>query len=495
MTMRRHKDDGASMVMVLLVVVFISLVSTAFLTKSGTEFRAAAALQTKVRLQYGADAGLEKGISVLSAELATRYRTHCLTPFDGAQTISTFSWGSSAYPVTVTCQDLQGYAADDNSGRLYGAAIVTTGGDGSLQTQSAGSTSLDVAGTIFASGRESSGMGGDLKKPVSLTKGDYVQSGCIGSPNVTAVTVTPPFSQFCNSLTAADVAPGLASLPTIPTSAVPPQTQVIAGVNCQMFFPGKYVTAPALLSGAGTANYFASGNYYFDPPSPTSLTIAVASNVTVVAGAPTPGDVDDNDNGTPTPAAVRGCATDSIAAAVAGTQASAITGTGAAFFMGGKSYIDVANGILSMYSRPFTPGVDVPLNIYALRASDVSLGWDRWNGGTTDVVTGSSATSNMLFNGQINAYDAPVDLFASNPTITGARAGIVAKKLKLQASAAGTNLDVTGYGTSATFGSRIMRLTVHAAGRPGDAGSSDGVAVVIFPNDLSAPAVKSWRFS
>ncbi len=474
--MRRHRDDGASMVMVLLVVVLIALVSTAFLTKSGTELKASAALQTKVRLQYGADAGLEKGIAALSAELAATTRTHCLTPFDGPQTLSTFTWGTSKYPVTVTCEDLQGYAADDTSGQLFGAAIITTGGAGSLQSQSAGSNPLDVGGTIYVSGAETSGGGGDLKKPITLTKGDYVALGCAGSPNVTAVSIVAPYSQRCTAIPAAQVANTVALPSTVPTAAAAPVT---VG-NCKVFFPGKYTTAPPLLSGMNMSNYFASGEYYFDG----SFTISVVNNVEVVAGASSTGDVEVS--------GTTACSSDATAKLLAGAVPALITGTGAAFYMGGDSHIDVAQGTLVMHSRPVTAGVDVPLSVYAVRASDT--GWDRWTG-SSDIITTSTANGTMLFNGQINAYDAPVFVFASNPSFAAARAGIVAKTLKLKASASGTNLDVSGYGTSPTVGSRIVRLTVHAGGLSSDAGSSDGVAVVVFPNDLSAPTVKSWRFS
>lgn len=484
--MKKHRDDGASMVMVLLVVVLIALVSTAFLTKSGTELRASSALQTKVRLQYGADAGLEKGIAALSGELAATTRTHCLTPFDGPQPLSTFTWGTSKYPVTVTCEDLQGYAADDTSGQLFGAAIVTTGGDGSLQSQSAGSTSLDVAGSIYSSGIETStGASADLKKDINVTKGDYVQFGCTGSPNVTAIKVPlspSPYAQRCTGLGPSFVAAAV-TLPTIPSGFVPPVDIGSGPATCRVFFPGKYTSAP-VFPGTIDLYYFASGNYYFDG----NFNIDVGKHI-VVAGAPTFGDVD-NVSGTKT---YKACSNDAAAKLVAGTAAGMITGTGAAFFMGGKTSLTVAQGVLSMYSRPLTAGIDIPLNIYAVRGGDT--GWDPWTGGSTNIISGTDANSNMLFNGQINAYDAPVDLFASNPTVTGARAGIIAKTLKLQASAKGTNLDISGYGTSPKFGSRIVRLSVHAAGLAGDAGASDGVAVVVFPNDLSAPTVKSWRFS
>ena len=205
----------------------------------------------------------------------------------------------------------------------------------------------------------------------------------------------------------------------------------------------------------------------------------------VVAGAPSAGDA-----AAPTPA----CSNDADARAVAGAAASSITGTGAAFYMGGSTSIEVANGALYMYSRAVTAGIDIPLNIYAIRSTD--SGWDAWSGGAGKILAATNPSSAMIFNGQVNAYDAAVDIFASNPTVAAIRAGVVARTLKLQASASGTNLDVSGYGTSSTFGSRIVRLTVSAAGTGSDIGHADGTALVRIPNDTSVkPTVLSWSFS
>lgn len=474
--MRLRNEDGASMVMVLLVVVFVALVSTAFLTKSGTEFKASSALQTKVRLQYGADAGLEKGISTLSAELANAVRTHCLTPLTPTQTVASFTWTTSGYPVTVTCTDLQGYAADDTSQGIFGAAIVITGGADSLITQSGGGNPVDVGGTIYLSGAE---VPTDLKKDIHLTRGELAQFGCSGTPSIAQITVASPYGQRCTAIPASQVANKVA-LPAIPPTAALPVT--LPGNNCRVFFPGKYTTAPALLSGNNTSNYFASGDYYFDGP----MTISVGNNVELIAGASSPGDVEVSGS---TP-----CSNDAAAKALPGAVPSLISSTGAAFYMGGDSHIDVAQGILVMHSRPITTGLDVPLSVYGVRSTD--SGWDRWSGGANQIITTSTANGTMLFNGQINAYDAPVFIFASNPSYAAARAGIVAKLLTLKASASGTNLDVSGYGTSSTLGSRIVQITVTAAGKSGDPGGSVGSAVVTFPNDPAVkPTVQSWRFS
>ena len=261
MTARRTRDDGAAMVLVLIVVVLMALVTTAFLTKSGTEYRAASVLQTKVRLQYGSDAGLEKGIRVMSDDLAAASRSKCLTPFTPITQIATFTWTDAGFPVTVSCQDLQGYAADSSAGLLYGAAIVTTGGAGSLQTQSAAgpSTSLDVGGTIYVSGSE---VANDIKKDVNLRKGDYAQFGCSDTPVLVPMHVVPPGSRYCTSLTPSQVAPSVALPGVRPTVYVAPVTNALA--TCRTFFPGRYTSAPTLLVGAGVGNYFASGDYYFD---------------------------------------------------------------------------------------------------------------------------------------------------------------------------------------------------------------------------------------
>jgi type II secretory pathway component PulK len=109
---RRHPaDEGASMVLVLVVVVFAALVSTAFLTKSDSELKASSAYQRKVQLQYGADAGLEKGIQALRDDLASNLRTKCLTPFEPTTSLATFTWTGEGHSVSVTCRDLQGVAA------------------------------------------------------------------------------------------------------------------------------------------------------------------------------------------------------------------------------------------------------------------------------------------------------------------------------------------------------------------------------------------------
>jgi uncharacterized membrane protein (UPF0136 family) len=95
------------------------------------------------------------------------------------------------------------------------------------------------------------GGGVDLKRPINLTHGTFVQTGtpCAGA----AVTSsTPP---LCDATATAPVLD--AAAPAVPGDAPAPTT--VAG--CKIFSPGKYTTAPIL---DPDRNYFKSGVYYFD---------------------------------------------------------------------------------------------------------------------------------------------------------------------------------------------------------------------------------------
>ncbi len=471
--------------MVLIVVVLMALVTTAFLTKSTTAFRASSVLQTKVRLQYGADAGLEKGLRAMSDDLAQASRTKCLTPFTPITQVATFTWTAAGFPVTVSCQDLQGYAADATASGIFGAAIIVTGGDHSFKTQSGVASPLDVGGTIYVSGLEDSG---DVKKQVSQTAGDYAVLGCSGTPPDPGITTSPPYSKYCTSLMPSDVAPPVV-LPAKPSAYLAPVTVPgLKGANdCQVFFPGYYNTANTpQLDLKNTDSYFASGVYYFNG----SGAMTVNNKDTVVAGAKSPGDIDGQ---TSMGSAVKPCSDDVKAGALLGSTPSPISGSGAAFLMGGQSSLTISDGTAIFYSRPITVGLDIPLSLYTLRSGDT--GWTAWTG-AGDVLKANNPLANMLLNGQINAYDAGVNIFATNNTYAAARAGIIGRTVTLQASAKGTNLDVSGYGTSSTVGSRIVRLTVSAVGTASDAGRANGTSVVRIPNDTTVkPTVLSWSFS
>jgi Tfp pilus assembly protein PilX len=510
---RRRDDVGASMVLVLIVVVMAALVSTAFLTKSRTELRASSVLQTKTQLSLGADAGLEKGIQALRDDLASAARTKCLTPFEPETALSPpFPWNGSAATVSTSCLDLQGVAASAQGNPLYSAAIITTGGDHSLTSNNSANSAIDIGGPVYVSGIESASPGsGDLQKDVHLSYGDFSMLGCTTPPDLSAkLTVTPPYGVVCTKVTAADGAPTL-SLPSLPPGA-PSYFDVTP--SCRIFFPGSYTSAPALLTNngntptnTGNRNYFASGTYYFAPSGGGALTFGIGTNDVVVAGRkaasfdsdlPVP---NGNGNGGGT-TNVAPCTDDTAAIAhltAVGLATTIIGGTGGAqFLFGGDSQLNI-QGTLVMYSPP-AQGSKPPVNVYTIRAGDATspATWAPWtghlqSGAVQPLLTGGSATQE-LFNGALNAFDAPIAIFATNNTVAAVRAGIVAKTLDLAASTQGGGLDVAGFGgADSTNGSRILRVSSKATGLTNEGGIMAGVAIVEVPNDGSPPTVRSWR--
>jgi hypothetical protein len=503
---RRHPaDEGASMVLVLVVVVFAALVSTAFLTKSDSELKASSAYQRKVQLQYGADAGLEKGIQALRDDLASNLRTKCLTPFEPTTSLATFTWTGEGHSVSVTCRDLQGVAASSPGNPLYSAAIITTGGAHSLTASNSTNASLDIGGPVYVSGVESAGPGNDIKKAMTLKYGDFSMLGCGQTPPdlTSKVTVTAPYSTICTDVSAADGAPTM-TLPSYPATA-PAYYDITP--TCRVFYPGRYSSAPTLLTNngntavnTGNRNYFASGVYYFAPASGSPINFAIGTNDVVVAGRKAASyDVDlsvpGNGNGNGPLTTVSPCSDDTAAAthltSLGLSTSILLSGGGAQFVFGGDSQLNV-QGTLVMYSPP-PQGTKPPVNLYTVRASDTSP-WTSWTGHNGGLLLDGGSNTQELFNGSLNVYDAPVAIFATNNTVAAVRAGIIAKTLDLSASTQGGGLDVAGFGgASASTGARTLRVVATATGGGGNGGMSIGTAIIDLPNDGSAPTVRSWR--
>lgn len=557
-------DEGVSLVIVLVFMTVVSLLVMVGLSKAASTSQTGSALVSSTGSRYALDAGLERAVEVLRADNAVSAPavpavctgpgsvTDITSRRDGSGLQLTSGRGSSTTTRTVhyTCQTKGGSARNGSSNQTNFAIVITGRTPGSLTTygSSSGSLSgancsgpgttsyLQVFGGVFLSAPQAnSDFSGGL--PLLICNGDLVETTDSASPTCSSSALSDllypgnPSGQVrigspgqladCTDETpdeATGGAPSLGSAPADDVSnceanfngLVPGSSSCSTGhgggggsVSCRVFYPGRYSAVPDLLTGSGDANYFASGDYYFQFAG--GDTLSIGSSTTVIAGAPntsasTP-DSGQQLSGT-------GCAgmTDVLAAAnqppsIPATYVPAAGATGVQWVFGGANSKLEVDGTLTLNSQDWSGDLP-PATLVA--ASSSGNGYSAWSG--TGSLGGSGATcsggyffcnksgSDVVINGKLFADTAPVKLWGANPSTAAVTGGTVVQTLRLGANVSGTGalaLSSPGGTPPAIPPYRVIKITSSV-----DDSGLTGSAVATFSNfppyDV---AVKTWRIS
>lgn len=489
----RTNDDGAALMVALIFILVVGLIVTATLTKSGGVLTTDYALRNSTQMQYATDGGIERGLQVLVDDVAKSPQTFCTADSKPADHDFADPTGLSinGHTAHYSCQTIRGSTPGTGGGNFSNYALVTTGGDHSLTSSNAGNDKnpVPVDGAVYLSGSEADS---DLKKQIHVSDGNVVvydkldHAGCeSGISQLSNIkTLTTGNGIVCGEQSAKDALPTV-TLPakTANTLTNPAPIDYPQGVDkkgnpvtptCRLFLPGWYTKPPVLLPGKNAAdtpaNYFVSGLYYFknidlDNAGKDVGAWQIPNNDVIIGGQPATGDKSVAPDPTGT-----GCAdfivdnkgnplsdgnvlsqVNSVLSKLPTPINIANVDTwnhGTLFVFGGNSEMQVQGASISLYTPPAT-GSNVPtgaaVSLLAARANtwfdaasttkDTDQGYLPWTAGAGPLLSTGTAGANMTFNGRILAPDAAVSLFASDPAVAVARAGIAAKTIDLAASA------------------------------------------------------------
>lgn len=253
------RDRGATLVMVLVVGVVLSVVVAALAQYTSVSLRHGQVSEARADRLAAADAAMHDAVERLRLG-----RSLCTTNAGSAGGLSyTFPVELNGATVEVNCRRLGPELSE-----ISGWAIVVTGeggvpdGQGFVTSSGAGKAKL-LGGPIFVADPDLIGFGA----PVELRDGDlwYSDGGCASSSEYTGLTV--PNLTFLPEGVRGSLCTDLAwdeiyVEPVVPDLAALPAGDP-AGRDegaCRVFEPGRYTAAPQL----ATNNYFRSGDYVFD---------------------------------------------------------------------------------------------------------------------------------------------------------------------------------------------------------------------------------------
>jgi hypothetical protein len=259
--------------MVLVMTVVLSAVVVALATYVSAGLRYSTVVEDRADRLAAADGGLRYGIERLKLQAYAG----CFTTLGNSGYRIPFPAAVNESDVTVTCRK-----AGTGFGDVQGWAVIVTGqgvpaDQPLLLSQGGAGKQKLLGGPVYVS--RTKGAAFDLKAPVEIEDGDLWYSDTTAKCNT--VEDDPP--GVPTNLTFKPILRGMLcldrpwnSLFTTPTAAIPttaaPAPVVDAG-GCKVFSPGKYTSHPVL----GAANYFKSGEYYFED-------VNLVIDRTVVAG-------------------------------------------------------------------------------------------------------------------------------------------------------------------------------------------------------------------
>lgn len=484
---RVQGDDGATLVLALIVLMVFGLILGALFGNAGANSRSTPFVRAHLNNVYAADAGVDTGIE--------RLRTDSSYCTDGSDPeVETVPDLANGHAVEISCAVLGSSRAGIGAA---GYAVIVEGGsptDPSLKTI-LGSKLKEITGPVFLSGAT------DLKQPLRVQAGNVdnlcgsavqpaaadlqLDEGFRYSPCRTTRPQVPHVlpQEPCAGAGASTCLRGAVGFPL---SVVGPPAVVAA---CQLFLPGTYRSAPQLV--AGKINYFASGVYHFE-----NIGAWTVANTAIVAGS----QVTAPDN-----AAECTKAAPTAALAPTATEAglAAVSGFGATFVFSGTSYMDMgANSEFTIHPRlaaTGTPAWTERLSVVALKdAVGQPSGWSSFTSGRTDDVVKPQPgnTPVIVINGVYYTPRASLTVGATNTVRTEYLGGLVVDRLTIAESASAIRLTISiGF----LPGDRIVRLTsraVRLATEPTGAKPITSVAVATVSKSAGFPVtISSWRSS
>lgn len=473
MRRRSHQEDGASLVIVLIVMSVFGLILSGLLTETSASTRYTTTVNNYEKKLYAADAGVAAGIQQLQAHFN-------LCPTSGSSaTLQTIN--VNGYDASVKCE----VTAGSTVGGLGYAIITRSSSATSLVTQG-GSDAKLVNGPVYIGGTFDGNPG------MKVTNGTVLHGASSGCTSATpaGLTLDTGYGYECGA------AEPVVDVPTAPAMPAAPRASQTFG-TCTYFYPGKYTTAPSL--GSGT-NYFASGVYYFENVGQWDIDQvlfggAPATFEAVRFKAPVPA----SESYTPMPT----CANDNDAITTAGGNAPEVTGTGAQFILGGTSTIFLdTNSQVEVFARTVDGTSEtVTASIVAVPDSSIpnSSPWTSgaWVDSPDDVNVydfHNGSQPDSVIHGLVYLSEQNARLWSTNNVYAAVLSGIVAWELELQSSASGSGLQVSA-GNGEPDPRHLVVTSTAPATPSADAGRQiTSTAVVEIANDAAKTVtIHSWR--
>jgi Tfp pilus assembly protein PilX len=512
------RDEGATLIIALIIVTVIALVAGALLFQSDSSVRSALALRDQAGAAYNADGAAQVAINDL--RLGTGFPagqafdnasgTTCFGPNNSSGTRNLQDFypainGQNAYArssASVVCTGEPGTGAQGSLVRITTHnkpknAILTLGtnsGEDGLNIKNLSSTiPFNVHGTIVSNSNINV-VSGTLQSSSTVT----AHTGCTGT-----IVSVPPINKpvDCAKPTVAD--PGYASLPeqanpgaaVVPTyRSVPSNVAASCPGKLVTFQPGYYDDATALsnlMNGTGPCKdsvwWFKPGTYYFDfhnveNPLLGGNDVWLIKNGQLIAGTPCAARVFPDPVGDPNNPKCTEVSQPAVPATVPGAcefpTENPNPNLGVQFIFGGDSQLQLSGGdaeICSSYQPPPTSGPDrAPIAFYGLQSGTV--GNTTQSGLQLSSVTaagGFSSTGGGTLASKLQTSDGTFGSWKANSNNDSA------------------TLSVSGFAPTATIpaGSTFKSAVLHVKHRHSDPSSSDTLTATLTPTGGAAAPV------
>jgi len=462
---RRHPDTGSILPMVMVMTVVLSAMVVGLATYVTSGLRYSRVVEERADRLAAADGGLRYGVERLQLQAYAG----CFTSLGNAGYKIPFPAVVNGSTVEVTCRK-----AGTGFGDVQGWAVIVTGenvptNQPILLSQGGAGRQKLLGGPVYVS--RTRGAAFDLKAPVEIEDGDLWYSDT--TAKCESVEADPPgkpdnmsFKPILRGMLCLDRPWDVlftAPIVSIPTTAAP--LPVLDASGCTVFSPGKYISHPPL----GAANYFKSGEYYFED-------VPLVIDRTVVAGwadKPNLGDVQFVQN-------------PKCDNAVYADRTTPLSKPGATWYLGGTSSIYIDKGKLEILRR--RQGTSV-VSLQALDANGSgfkrsSLGWNA------DILStkSGSPSQDMILHGLA---------WAPRATLTFGNVTNVADG-QLLGGAAFARIDLQSSASASNFVIRVesgpIPVTVVLDAKATQGSSSTTMRAVVQINDTGTEqAINSWR--
>jgi hypothetical protein len=271
----QRRDHGSILPMVLVMTVVLSAVVVSLAGYVSAGLRYSNVVEDRADRLAAADGGLRYGIE----RLALQQYAGCFTALGNTGYKIPFPTDINQSTVTVTCRK-----AGTGFGDVQGWAVIVTGegvpsGQPLLMSQGGAGKQKLLGGPVYVA--RTQGQAFDLKAPVEIEDGDLWYSDTTAKCDT--VEDDPPgvpsnltFKPILRGMLCLDQPWNLlytAPTPTVPTTGA--ASPVVDAFGCTVWTPGKYTAAT--MPPLGSANYFVSGEYYFE-------NVDLVIDQTVVAG-------------------------------------------------------------------------------------------------------------------------------------------------------------------------------------------------------------------
>ena len=467
---RRHSDTGSILPMVLVMTVVLSAMVVGLATYVTSGLRYSRVVEDRADRLAAADGGLRYGVERLQLQAYAG----CFTSLGNTGYKIPFPAVVNDSTVEVTCRK-----AGTGFGDIQGWAVIVTGQDVPadqwlLHSQGGAGKQKLLGGPVYVS--RTQGAAFDLQAPVEIEDGDMWYSDTTAKCN--NVEADPPgkpanlsFKPILRGMLCLDATwDVLFKAPTVP--ALPNGSQpapVPDAYGCTVFSPGKYTSQPPL----GAANYFKSGDYYFQD-------VPLVIDRTVVAGwadKPNLGDVQFLTN----PQCATAINNDRASGSVPGG-----IGPGATWYFGGTTSLRVDKGQLEILRRRQGNSV---VSLQALD-SNVSGSKPSTIGWNTDIVSTKSGSpdQDMILHGLAWAPRAQLTFGNVTNVADGQLLGGAAfARIDLQSSASASNFVIR-----VESGPIPVSVVLDAKATKGS--QSTTMRAVVQMNDTATEqAINSWR--